>query len=228
MDQRWDWEFVRTVAPLIAEGMLVTIQATLVGISIAVVLGLFLALGRRSTNKWLSLPVAGFIEFIRSTPILIQLFFLFFALPALTFLPEWLRVLDSLTALIIGLGVHYATYCSEAYRAGINSVPKGQWEAATAMNLSTYHKWRNVILPQAIPRTLPAIGNYFVAMFKDAPIGSAIGVVGVLFVARAEGSRVFRYLEPMTLAGLFFLTASIPAAFFVRYLERRTGYESEG
>lgn len=226
MQSTWEWEFVWEILPALAEGMVLTIRATVVGIAIAVVLGLFLALGRRSRRKWLSWPVTGLIEFIRSTPILIQLFFLYYALPALTFLPDWARVIRPLTALTLGLGIHYATYASEAYRAGINSVPKGQWEAATAMNLSTYHTWRQVVLPQAFPRTLPALGNYFVAMFKDAPIGSSISVVGVLFVARSIQSQTFRSVEPMLTAGAMFLAVSIPAAMFVRYLERRLGYET--
>lgn len=226
MRSKWDWEVAWEILPAMAEGMWVTIKATLVGIVIAVTLGLFMALGRRSQKKWLSMPVAGIIEFIRSTPILIQLFFIYYALPNLTFLPDWARVIRPLTALILGLGIHYATYASEAYRAGINSVPKGQWEAATAMNLGTYHTWRHVVLPQAIPRTLPALGNYFVAMFKDAPIGSSISVVGVLFVARSIQSQTFRSVEPMMVAGAMFLAVSIPAAMFVRYLERRLGYET--
>ncbi len=94
------------------------------------------------------------------------------------------------------------------------------------MNLGTYHTWRHVVLPQAIPRTLPALGNYFVAMFKDAPIGSSISVVGVLFVARSIQSQTFRSVEPMMVAGAMFLAVSIPAAMFVRYLERRLGYET--
>lgn len=227
MGNAWDWDFAWEQVPNLVEGMITTIIATLVGIVIAVVLGLFLALGRRTSIKWISIPVAGFIEFVRSTPLLIQLFFLFYALPAVEFLPRTVRVLSPLTALIIGLGLHYATYCSEAYRAGIDSINKGQWEASVALNLKTTTTWRSVILPQAIPRTLPALGNYFVGMFKDAPLGSAISVMGVLAVARATGSATFRFVEPLTIAGLLFLAVSIPAAIFVRSLERRTFYESE-
>lgn len=227
MGQAWNWEFAWEQVPSLVEGMLTTITATLVGIVIAVVLGLFLALGRRTTIRWISYPVAGFIEFVRSTPLLIQLFFLFYALPQVEFLPRSISVLSPLTALIIGLGVHYGTYCSEAYRAGIDSIDKGQWEASVALNLKTTTTWRSVILPQAIPRTLPALGNYFVGMFKDAPLGSAISVAGVLAVARATGSATFRFVEPLTIAGLLFLAVSIPAAIFVRSLERRTFYEAE-
>jgi polar amino acid transport system permease protein len=227
MPATWDWEYAWEITPALVEGMLIIILATVLGIVIAVILGLFLALGRRSEKKWVSYPFAWFIEFVRSTPLLVQLFFLYYALPQVDFLPRAISTLPAMTTLVIGLGVHYGCYSSEAYRAGINSVAKGQWEASTALNLKTTTKWRNVILPQAIPRALPPLGNYFVAMFKDAPQGSAITVAGVLFVARALQSADFRTVEPFTIAGILFLIVSIPAAMLVRRLERRVAYESD-
>jgi len=227
MQTTWDWDFSAEIFPRLMEGMLVTVAVTLIGIVIAVILGLFLALGRRSNQPWISYPTAWFIEFIRSTPLLIQLFFFYYALPQARDLPRWLTTWPAFITMFVALGVHYACYASEAYRAGIESVPKGQWEASTTLNLKIKTTWRSVILPQAIPRSLPPLGNYFVAMFKDAPIGSAITVQGVLFVARATQSASFRSVEPYTLAGLLFLAVSIPAAMFVRRLERRVAYESD-
>ncbi|MFP5331016.1 MAG: ectoine/hydroxyectoine ABC transporter permease subunit EhuD [Acidimicrobiia bacterium] len=216
----WDWDFVWEVFPRIWGGMVVIIQATLLGISIAMILGLFMALGRRSERRWISWPFAAFIDFVRSTPLLIQLFFVFFALP------EMGVVLSAFTSLVLGLGVHYATYASEAYRAGIDAVDRGQWEAATALNLGPTTTWKSVILPQAIPKVIPALGNFLVAMIKDAPLGSSIGVAGVLFVARSIGSQTFQYVETMTIAGVLFLAVSVPAALFVQFLERKYGYEA--
>lgn len=227
MPATWDWEYAWEITPALIEGMIAIVIATVLGMIVAVILGLFLALGRRSDNKWLSYPVAWFIEFVRSTPLLVQLFFLFYALPQIDFLPRAISTMSPLVTLVVALGVHYGCYCSEAYRAGINSVPKGQWEASTALNLKTTTQWRSVILPQAIPRALPPLGNYFVAMFKDAPQGSAITYAGVLFVARALQSSDFRTVEPLTIAGILFLLVSIPAAMAVRRLERRVAYESE-
>ena len=148
-----------------------------------------------------------------------QLYFLFFALPDIG-----IR-LSATQSLVFGLGVHYATYTSEAYRAGIDSVPKGQWEAATAMNLGPVTTWQHVILPQALPNVLPALGNNLVAAFKDAPLGFAVGVTGVLFFASTIRSSTFRAVEPFLLAGIGFLLVSLPAAWFVRRLERRLDYE---
>lgn len=222
---KFDWGFFFDMVPDFSKALWVTAKGTLAGFAFAVVLGLFLALGRRSASRWVRWPFALFIEFIRSTPLLIQLFFLFFALPRIGWLPRWIAVMNPITALMVGLGVHYATYCSEAYRAGINSVPKGQWEASTAMNLGPFTTWTRVILPQAIPNVLPALGNYLVAGFKDAPLGATIQVTGVLFFADTLSSRVFRAVEPITLVGVGFLLISIPSAFLIRRLERRIGYE---
>ncbi len=218
--ETFDTDFALQILPDLWRGMLVIVQATLAGIVIALVLGLLLALLRRSSSRAVRLPVTFLIEFIRSTPLLIQLFFLFFALP------EFGVRMSPMTTLVLGLGVHYATYCSEAYRAGIDAVDKGQWESTIALNLDTRTTWVRVILPQAIPKVLPALGNYLNAMIKDAPLGASIGVAGVLFVASAIGSRTFNYVEPFTLAGLLFLAVSIPAALLVRLLEKRYGYES--
>ncbi len=225
MGTAWDWDFAQDIVPRLLEGMFILVRATLAGILIAVVLGLFLALGRRSQQRWVSYPFAWFIEFVRSTPLLIQLFFLYYALPTMDIFGINIVMSSELT-LILGLGVHYGCYASEAYRAGINSVDRGQWEAATSLNLKSVSKWRHVILPQAIPRSLPPLGNYFVGMFKDAPLGSAIAVPELLFQARAIGSATFRFVEPMTIAGILFLIVSIPAAMFVRRIERRVHYEA--
>lgn len=215
----WDWGFFFALVPLMLRGLVVTVRATVFGFALSAVLGLFLALGRRSQLRLVSWPSAGFIEFVRSTPLLVQLFFLFYALPELG-----VR-LSPTQALVIGLGVHYGTYCSEAYRAGINSVPSGQWEAATSLNLGTRTKWVDVVLPQAIPNVLPALGNFLVAAFKDAPLGSAVQVTGLLFFARTISGRLFRPVEPFTLIGIGFLAASLPAAWLIRRLERRIAYE---
>lgn len=216
----WDWNYFWALVPDLLRALAVTVQATVAGFAIAVVLGFFLALGRRSGSRLVRWPVTFLIEFVRSTPLLIQLFFVFYALP-----PALGITISPMRSLILGLGVHYACYASEAYRAGINSVPKGQWEAATAMNLGPLTTWTRVIIPQAVPNILPALGNYLVAGFKDAPLGSTIQVTGVLFFARTISNRTFRVVEPFTLVGIGFLLVSIPSALLIRRLEKRIAYE---
>ena len=214
----WDWDYARDILPDLLRGLVVTVQATLVGSVVAMILGLVLALLRRSGLAVVRVVTGAFVEFIRSTPLLVQLYFLFFVLPSLGI------TLSGFLAGVVGLGVHYATYTSEVYRAGIEGVPKGQWEAATALNLPTSRVWRSVVLPQAIPRVLPALGNYVIAMFKETPLLSAITVLEMLAAAKDLGGETFRYLEPLTMVGLLFLLVSLPASLSVRRLERRYGH----
>ena len=183
------------------------------------VAGLALALLRRSGVRVIRWPTALAIEFTRSTPLLVQLFFLFFVLPSIGI------TLPAFTALVIGLAVHYGAYTSESYRAGIESVDRGQWEASVALNLSSVHKWTKVILPQAIPTVIPALGNYLVAMVKDAPLGIAIGATTILTVAFERASQTFRFVEAYGVMGMLFLAVSLPLAMFARYLEKRYGFE---
>jgi polar amino acid transport system permease protein len=211
----WDWSFAGHVFPQLLSGLKITVEATLMGSVIAMILGLALAIGRRSHNRLISWPIAWVVEFVRSTPLLIQLYFLFFVLPDLGI------TLGALTAGVIGLGLHYATYTSETYRAGIEGVPRGQWEAARALNLSMRRTWLGIVLPQAIPTVIPALGNYVNAMFKDSVLLSAITVVELLGKARDIGAQTFRYTEPVTEVGVLFLVVSVAATLLIRRLEAR-------
>lgn len=216
----WDWGYAVDVLPLLLDGLWITIQATVLGSIVAFALGLVLALLRRSGIPVISQLTWGFIEFVRSTPLLVQLLFLFFVLDdfGIRFSP--------LVTGVVGLGVHYATYAAEVYRAGIEAVPKGQWEACTALSLPRSRVWTGVILPQAIPRVLPALGNYTISMFKETPLLLGIGVLDLVGAAREAGSDSFRFVEVYTLAGLFFLLLSYPSSLLVRRLERRYGFAS--
>jgi len=209
----WDWEYTWEIVPVLAEASIITIEATVLGFILAAVVGLLLAILRMSPTRWIALPAAGFVEFIRSTPLLIQIFFIFFVLP------EFGITLGALTAGILALGLHYGSYCSEVYRAGLENIPRGQWEASIALNLSPYHTFRDIIIPQAIPPVVPALGNYFVALFKETPLLSAIAVLELMQTAKILGSETFRYTEPITLVGLYFLVFSLVAAALVRRLE---------
>jgi polar amino acid transport system permease protein len=188
----------------------------LAGFALAAPLGLLFAILRMVPGPYIAPAVIAVIEFIRSTPLVIQIFYLYFViLPALHMAPS------AFTAGVFALGIHYATYCSEVYRAGLENIPRGQWEASIALNLSTYRTFRDVILPQAIPPVVPALGNYLVALFKDTPLLAAISVLELMSVAKGIGSDTFRYNEPITLVGLFFLAMSLVAAAAVRWVEYR-------
>jgi len=209
----FDWGFALEILPQLARAAVVTIEATFLGFALAAVLGLVLALLRRSENPWVSTITGGFIEFIRSTPVLIQIFFLFFVFP------RFGVVIPAFAAGVLALGLHYGCYCSEVYRAGLDAIPRGQWEAATALNLSPARTYWDIIIPQAIPPIVPALGNYLIGMFKETPLLSAIAVLELMQTAKIIGSETFRYLEPITMVGVFFLIMSLVSAAGVRRLE---------
>ena len=212
----WDWAFAFEVLPLLLQGLVLTLQLTVLGSLVAFSLGLVFAVLLRGPRP-IALVVRGIIEFVRSTPLLVQVFFLFYVLPDIGIL------IPPFATGVIALGLHYATYTADVYRAGIDAVPPGQWEAATALSLPRQRVWTGVVLPQAIPRVLPALGNYVISMFKETPILIAITLLDIVGWAREAGGRTFSYDEPYTIAGLLFLALSYPASLLVRRLERRVG-----
>lgn len=214
----WNWEFVWEILPTLIQGAVVTVEATLLGSVVAMAVGLLFAIARRSRNRWVSRPIGFLVEFVRGTPLLVQLYFLFYVLPDIGIL------LPPLTAGVIALGLHYGTYTSEVYRAGIDNISRGQWEAAKAVNLTPTQTWVHVVVPQAIPPMIPALANYFIAMFKETPLLSAITVLELMNQARSVANFSYRYLEPMTLVGVFFLAISVPSVLLLRHLERRYGH----
>ncbi|HEV7647908.1 MAG TPA: ectoine/hydroxyectoine ABC transporter permease subunit EhuD [Actinophytocola sp.] len=217
----WDWNYAWEVLPgIVGEGLLITLEVTVLASVVAYALGLVLALLRRSPIAVVRWIVWAFIEFVRSTPLIVQVFFMFFVLPNIGI------KLDPLPTGVIAIGLHYATYTAEVYRAGIEAVPKGQWEAATALSLPRGRTWFAVILPQAIPRVLPALGNYSISLLKETPILLTIGVLDIVGAAYQEGSAAFRYVEPITIAGILFLVVSYTSSLLVRRLERRVARSS--
>lgn len=210
----WDWKVVEDFMPRFWDGVLVTLQALVVGSLIAFSLGLVWAIAQRSEQVWIRWPVTAVTEFIRNTPLLVQLFFLFYVVP------EWGPSMTPLATGIIGLGLHYSTYTAEVYRAGIEGVPVGQWEAATALNLPKARTWTSIILPQAIRRVIPALGNYVVAMLKDSPMIAVIGALEMLGQARGFSNETFT-TEAITVVGIAFIVIAYPASLLIRVLERR-------
>lgn len=212
-----DWDYAARCLPVLLRGLVVTLEATLLGMALALVLGLVWAsLGRAS-----SLALRGLgrsvVELVRSTPLLVQLYFLFYVLPE-----TGVRFSPLVTG-VLGLGLHYSAYLAEVYRAGIDGVPKGQWEAASVLGLSRRRTFVSIILPQAVVPMIPVLGNYLVAMFKDTPLLSAITVLELLSRAKLLGAAEFRYLEPLTLVGLMLLAISLAASRLVQQLEHRYG-----
>ncbi len=203
----WDtttWlTYTTSILPIILIGLTVTLKAAAAGFAIALVLGLVFALLRRSRVTVISWATALVVEFLRDTPLLVQLFFLYYVLP------DFGIVLPAFLTGALALGLQYAAYTSEVYRGGIEAVPYGQWEAATALNLTRMQTYRDVIIPQTIPRIVPTMGNYLVAMIKETPVLSVVTVLEMMGLANMIGERTFEYLVPLTLVGLIFLLLTL-------------------
>ncbi|RVI61355.1 ectoine/hydroxyectoine ABC transporter permease subunit EhuD [Sinorhizobium meliloti] len=213
----WDWEFAWKILPKLIDGVEVTVYASILASIVALLLGLAMAIAMRSAQPVVASAVRVCIELIRGTPLLVQLYFTFYVLP------DFGIYLSPLAAGVLTLGVHYSSYTSEVYRAGINNVDRGLWEAATALNLTRIQTWRYVIIPQAVPPMVPVLGNYIVAMFKETPLLSMITIIELMGQARIISNTNYRYFEPMTLVGVFFLAISIPSVIALKYMERRYG-----
>ena len=210
----WKWDFALEVLPIVGAACRFTILATLSAFAIALVLGLVLALLRAVRRPLVSWPVGLFIEFVRGTPVLVQIYFVYFVLPRFGI------VLPALLTGILVLGLHYSTYVSEVYRGGIAGVERAQWEAARALNLPPRRTFFRIVLPQALPPIVPALGNYLITLFKETPLLSAIAVTEMLQTAKNIGSETFRYTEPVTIIGLIFLVLSLVSAVGIRRIER--------
>lgn len=211
----WNWNYTFDILPEIISALWVTITATVVGFGLALILGLLWTILIRSDSKIVSSIAGGIVTFVRNTPILVQLFFIFYVFP------EFGISLEPFVAGVLGLGLHYSTYLSEVFRSGIESVDPGQWEVATALNFTKRKTWTRIILPQAFPPVLPVIGNYFITMFKETPLLSAITLVEILQTAKNIGAGTFRYTEPFTIVGVLFLVLSYPASLLLRNLENK-------
>ncbi|MFH9893259.1 ectoine/hydroxyectoine ABC transporter permease subunit EhuD [Streptomyces luteogriseus] len=215
---KWDWSAVSGFMPHLWDGLLVTVQILALGSLISFVLGLLWALLMRVPSRWVTWPVGVVTEFVRNTPLLVQLFFLFYVLP------EWGLTFSALTTGVFAIGLHYSTYTMQVYRAGIEAVPVGQWEAATALNLPLHRTWTAVILPQAVRRVVPALGNYVISMLKDTPMVMAITVLEMLGQARLYSQEHFQFTEPLTVIGVAFIVISYLASLALRALERRLAH----
>ena len=209
----WRWEWTFEILPQMLLATLNTFLAAGVGYAIAAVVGIILMLGQRTPYKIVNIVIREIVEFIRSTPLLVQLFFVYFVAP------QFGIILSAWVSAMITIGLHYGTYLSEVYRGALEGVQRTQWEACKALNFSSGYTYRKIILPQAFPIAIPGMGNYLVGIFKDTPLLATIGVAELFFTANAIGAYTYRYLEPYTMVGVIFLVISLPTAFGIRRLE---------
>lgn len=210
-----NWHELAADLPQLISGLGLTVYASLLGMSLAALIGLLVACVRVVNVPVLGRLGAFYVLFIRNTPLLVQLFFLFYVLPSYGIL------LDPMFIGVISLGTYYGAYAAEAYRGGFAAVPREQWEAGMSLRLSTRQILQVIILPQAIRPTVPVLGNYLISMFKESALLSTITIYELFGTARLLANLSFEYTTIFTAVGLIYLSISYPSSLAMRSLERR-------
>lgn len=203
--------------PDLLSGAFVTIELTFIVAILSLMLGLAVALLGMTRYKMLSILAHIYVECIRGTPLILQLFYVYFVLPVLGI------QISAFWAAVLALTLNYGAYISEVFRAGIAAVARGQIEAANALGLNPSDVMRFVVVPQAFKIVIPPLGNYFLALFKDTALASTITVHELMFNGQLIASTNFNYFPMFTAIGIVYLIISYPASLGVRYLEASVG-----
>lgn len=218
MDIRWD--ILAEYAPFFLKGTLLTIGLSVASILIGTILGLFIGLGKMLRNKILALPFRLFITFFRGTPLLVQILLIHFAV-----VPLFLGETNAIVAAIVTLSLNAAAYIAEIFRAGIQSIDRGQMEAARSLGMNHVQAMRHVILPQAIKRMIPPLGNEFVVLIKESSLASIVAAPELMYWGKAMQGQYFRVWEPYVTAAIIYLVLTLSLSFLLTRLERRLATE---
>ncbi len=216
------WEEIPGMLPVLLQGLGITVMATILIMAISMVVALPVALARISRFAWLRYPATIYVQFLRGTPVLLQLFYLYYVLPF-----AGIR-LDPWVAGIVGMSVSYSAYLSEIYRAGIEAIERGQTEAALSLGMARGKIMRVVIIPQAIRIIIPPIGNILIGLFKDTSLLSILTIRELMFEGQILASTTFRHITIFTVIALLYLAVCWPSAAIVDRLERRLKQMPQG
>jgi polar amino acid transport system permease protein len=219
------------VLKFLPDGIVVTFQVTIMSILLALVLGLITGLGRISKNRAINLIASTYVEVVRGIPLLVQLFYIYFALgQVFANLPDsnalfiFLKNMPPLVAAVIAMGFCYGAYMGEVFRAGIESIDHGQTEAARSLGFNRTQTMFYVILPQAWRTILPPVGNEFIALLKDSSLVSILAVSDILRRGREFASVTFNYFETYTMVALVYLVITLILSKAVSTMEERLNY----
>lgn len=211
---QWDWGYVWTVIPHLLEGLKITVTATILGSIGAFTLGLIWTALRLANIPIISPLVNLWVSFIRGTPFLVQLYFVFYVFP------NYGITLSAMMSGVIGLSLFYSAPVSEVYRAGIEGVAPGQWEASLTLGLPISNVWCRIVLPQAFRTVTPMLGNTTISMFKETALLSTITIAELMAQAMDIAMAQYRFIEPLTMVGLLYFCVSYISAKGVRGLEK--------
>ncbi len=221
------------ILKFVSDGLAITVLLTVVSFVFVLILGMFGGLGRLSKNKAIHGITTLYVEIIRGVPLLVQLIWWYFAFPVvIQQIGDWLNIpalanyqSNAIFLAIVGLVVCYGAYMSEIYRAGIQSIPKGQMEAARSLGMTYFQAMRYVVLPQAIRVILPPVGNEFIALLKDSSLVSVVAVADMTRRGREFMSTHFNPIETWTMVALLYLVLTLFSARLVTFIERKTKFE---
>ncbi|MFW6313772.1 MAG: amino acid ABC transporter permease [Spirochaetota bacterium] len=203
-----------SIIAFVPDGILRTFQVTILSILFALIIGLFTGLGRISRITVINRIATIYVEVIRGIPLLVQLFYIYFALGQFVQVPR-------MAAAVIAMSVCYGAYMGEIFRAGIQSIPKGQMEAALALGLTRTQALRKVIIPQTFRIILPPVGNEFIALLKDSSLVSIVAVADLLRRGREYASQTFEYFQAYTVVALIYLVLTLFFSKLVAVMEER-------
>jgi len=212
----FDWTVVWDNLPRLLEGAWMTIWLTVVTMALALPGGLVLALLRLSPLWLVSAPATAFVEFFRATPLILQIYWAYYVLPAYFDVQ-----LSQLSTAIVGLSCNISAFNSETFRAGIVSIREGQWNAGLALGMSRTEVFIMIILPQAVMRVLPALASTWVSLFKDTSLVSIISVPDLSYMALKVRSETYRILEVLTAMAVLYWLMGYPQAKIVDWIHRR-------
>lgn len=219
--QSIDTQFVLSTGRLLLEGALVTLQITLVAVSFGVLIGLFVGVAELSSYRILRIPAKIYVDIIRGTPLLVQIFIIYFALPAII----GMRI-EPYIAAVVACSINSGAYVAEIFRAGIQSIDKGQFEAGRSLGLTWYQTMIKIVIPQAFRRTIPQLGNEFIAMLKDSSLVSVIGFEELTRKGQLVIAATYRSFEIWSAVAIIYLVMTLTISRFVSYLEKK--YDSNG
>ena len=216
MDYTWDFKVVADNFHILLRGVGLTIELWAVAFVLGLALGLLVSMGPLSGSRWLRWPARAYVEVFRNTPVLIQLIWFYYAFPIVLG-----QQLTPVTAAILALTLNTSAYCAEIFRGGIESIARGQWEAAKALGMTWRTSLRRIILPQVGKRMLPAFTNRGIELAKVTSLASVLAVHEIMYQGRLLSSTYYRPLEILTVVALVYFVLIYPGSWLSSRLERR-------
>lgn len=216
-----DFEFVKNSLWLLLNGAIVTLEITLVAVSFGVLIGLFVGMAELSSYIILRIPSKIYVDIIRGTPLLVQIFIIYFALPNIINMR-----IEPYIAAVVACSINSGAYVAEIFRSGIQSIDKGQFEAGRSLGLTWSQTMKMIVVPQAFRRTIPQLGNEFIAMLKDSSLVSVIGFEELTRKGQLIIAATYRSFEIWAAVAVLYLVMTLTISRFVSYLEKK--YNSKG